>query len=174
MSAGSARPRTDAAARVRLLVLDVDGVLTDGRLYYGARGEALKVFHVRDGLGLKLLAAAGITVAVISGRRSAMTARRCRELGIRHLSQGVKDKLTAFQRLRGRLGMSSSVCACVGDDVPDIPLMREVGLSFAVADAHPHARSAAHIVTALPGGSGAVREICDFLLEARRPAAVTT
>jgi 3-deoxy-D-manno-octulosonate 8-phosphate phosphatase (KDO 8-P phosphatase) len=174
VSAATTSRRTDTAARVRLLVLDVDGVLTDGRLYYGARGEALKVFHVRDGLGLKLLAAAGITVAVISGRRSGMTGRRCRELGVRHLMQGVEDKLAAFHRLRGRLGMSSSVCACVGDDVPDVPLMHEVGLSFAVADAHPQARSAAHVITQLPGGRGAVREVCDYLLEARRHAAAIT
>jgi 3-deoxy-D-manno-octulosonate 8-phosphate phosphatase (KDO 8-P phosphatase) len=152
---------------VRVLVLDVDGVLTDGRLYYGARGEALKVFHVRDGLGVKLLAAAGVTVAVISGRRSGMTTRRCRELGVRHLLQGVEDKLAAFNVLRGRLGVTPAVCACVGDDVPDVPLMREVGLSFAVADAHPQARSAAHVITQLPGGRGAVREVCDYLLEAR-------
>ncbi|MGH8295731.1 MAG: KdsC family phosphatase [Steroidobacteraceae bacterium] len=171
MSAATARPRTDAAARVRLLVLDIDGVLTDGRLYYGTRGEALKVFHVRDGLGLKLLAAAGVKVAVISGRRSAMAGRRCRELGIRHLFQGVDDKLAAFQRLRERLGMACGDCACVGDDVQDVPLMREVGLAFAVADAHPRARSAAHVVTTLPGGKGAVREVCDYLLDARRRAA---
>lgn len=174
MSAATASHRTDAAARVRLLVLDVDGVLTDGRLYYGARGETLKVFHVRDGLGMKLLAAAGVTVAVISGRRSSMTDRRCRELGVRHLLQGVEDKLAAFHRLRGRLGMSSSVCACVGDDLPDVPLMRQVGLSFAVADAHPQARDAAHVITRLPGGKGAVREVCDYLLEARRQAAAVT
>jgi 3-deoxy-D-manno-octulosonate 8-phosphate phosphatase (KDO 8-P phosphatase) len=173
VSAASPRRRPDAAARVRLLVLDVDGVLTDGRLYYGARGEALKVFHVRDGLGLKLLAAADITVAVISGRRSAMTAKRCRELGVKHLLQGIDDKLAAFNTLRGRLGVTPSVCACVGDDVPDVPLMREVGLSFAVADAHPQARNAAHVVTRLPGGQGAVREVCDYLLEARRHAAAT-
>jgi 3-deoxy-D-manno-octulosonate 8-phosphate phosphatase (KDO 8-P phosphatase) len=148
-------------------------VLTDGRLYYGARGEALKVFHVRDGLGLKLLAAAGITVAVISGRRSPMTAKRCRELGVKHLLQGIDDKLAAFTTLRGRLGVAPSACACVGDDVPDIPLMREVGLSFAVADAHPQARNAAHVVTRLPGGQGAVREVCDYLLEARRHPAAT-
>ena len=171
MSAAGPRRRSDSAARVRLLVLDVDGVLTDGRLYYGARGEALKVFHVRDGLGLKLLAAAGITVAVISGRRSSMTAKRCRELGVQHLLQGVEDKLTAFGLLRARLGVSPRACACVGDDVPDVPLMHEVGLSFAVADAHPHARSAAHVITRLPGGAGAVREVCDYLLEARRQAA---
>jgi 3-deoxy-D-manno-octulosonate 8-phosphate phosphatase (KDO 8-P phosphatase) len=173
VSAATLRRRTDAAARVRLLVLDVDGVLTDGRLYYGARGEALKVFHVRDGLGLKLLAAADITVAVISGRRSAMTAKRCRELGVKHLLQGIDDKLAAFNTLRGRLGVTPSVCACVGDDAPDVPLMREVGLSFAVADAHPQARNAAHLVTRLPGGQGAVREVCDYLLEARRHAAAT-
>lgn len=171
MSAATATSRNDAAARVRLLVLDVDGVLTDGRLYYGARGETLKVFHVRDGHGLKLLAAAGITAAVISGRRSMMTARRCRELGVRTVLQGVADKLAAFQRLRDRLGISSRECACVGDDVPDVPLMREVGLAFAVADAHPQARSAAHVVTNLGGGQGAVREVCDYLLEARRHAA---
>ncbi|MGA7540963.1 MAG: HAD-IIIA family hydrolase [Steroidobacteraceae bacterium] len=174
MSAATATALTtalaDAAARVRLLVLDVDGVLTDGRLYYGARGEALKVFHVHDGLGLKLLGKAGITVAVISGRRSAMTGRRCRELGVKHLVQGAQNKLAAFQRLRARLGMASSACACVGDDLPDVPLMREVGLSFAVADAHPQARRAAQVVTELSGGNGAVREICDFLLEAHRRA----
>ena len=166
-------PQADAAARVRVLVLDVDGVLTDGRLYYGAHGETLKVFHVRDGLGLKLLAAAGVTVAVISGRRSGMTGRRCRELGVRHLLQGVDDKLAAFQRLRSRLKVPAGACACVGDDLPDVPLMREVGLSFAVADAHPQARSAAHVVTQLRGGKGAVREVCDYLLEARRHAAGT-
>jgi 3-deoxy-D-manno-octulosonate 8-phosphate phosphatase (KDO 8-P phosphatase) len=103
-----------------------------------------------------------------------MTARRCRELGVRHLAQGVEDKLAAFHDLRGRLGMASGACACVGDDLPDVPLMREVGLSFAVADAHPQARSAAHVITLLPGGRGAVREICDYLLEARRNAAATT
>lgn len=166
--AASATALAATAARVRLLVLDVDGVLTDGRLYYGPRGEALKVFHVRDGLGLKLLAQAGVTVAVISGRRSGMTGTRCRELGIEHVLQGVADKLAAFQRLRGRLRVSPGLCACAADDVSDVPLMREVGLSFAVADAHPQARGAADVVTELPGGSGAVREICDFLLEARQ------
>jgi 3-deoxy-D-manno-octulosonate 8-phosphate phosphatase (KDO 8-P phosphatase) len=169
-TATAAAALTDTAAGVRLLILDVDGVLTDGRLYYGARGEALKVFHVRDGLGLKLLADAGVTVAVISGRRSSMTGARCRELGVKHLAQGVTDKLAAFRRLRRRLRLASGSCACVGDDVSDIPLMREVGLSFAVADAHPQACGAAQVVTRLSGGAGAVREVCDFLLEARRRA----
>ena len=162
------------AARVRLLVLDIDGVLTDGRLYYGARGEALKAFHVRGGFGIKQLAASGVTIAVISGRRSSMTARRCRELGVHHLLQGVKDKQTAFRRLRARLGLQAAACACVGDDVPDLPVMQEVGLAFAVADAHPQARRAAHVVTRLAGGRGAVREVCDYLLLARREVAAGT
>lgn len=158
------------AARVRVLVLDVDGVLTDGRLYYGSRGEALKVFHVRDGAGLKQLAAAGVTIAVISGRRSAMTRRRCRELGIPHLMQGVDDKASALRRLCARLGAEPADCACVCDDTSDIPLMRLAGLAFAVADAHDEVRRAAHAVTSQPGGGGAVREICDHLLAARRGA----
>jgi len=174
LSTATAKARRDAAARVRLLVLDVDGVLTDGRLFYGARGETLKVFHVRDGLGLKRLAAAGVEIAIISGRDSAMTTRRCRELGIRHIFQGVEDKLATFQRLRGRLTLGGGACACVGDDLPDVPLMREVALAFAVADAHPAARKAAHVITRLPGGSGAVREVCDYLLDARQRAAAAT
>jgi 3-deoxy-D-manno-octulosonate 8-phosphate phosphatase (KDO 8-P phosphatase) len=157
----------DAAAGVRVLVLDVDGVLTDGRLYYGPRGEALKVFHVRDGAGLKQLAAAGVTVAVISGRRSTMTRLRCRELGIRHVLQGVRDKAAALRTLCTRLRVEPADCACIGDDTPDIPLMRLVGLAYAVADAHVEARQAAHRVTTLPGGQGAVREVCDHLLAAR-------
>jgi 3-deoxy-D-manno-octulosonate 8-phosphate phosphatase (KDO 8-P phosphatase) len=157
-------------AAIRLLILDVDGVLTDGRLYYGPRGEALKVFHVRDGAGLKQLCAAGLVVAVISGRRSPMTRRRCRELGIRHVIQGVADKQAALQRLCLRLAIAPAECACIGDDTPDVPMMRMAGLAFAVADAHEEARRAAHVVTALPGGHGAVREVCDRLLAARHPA----
>ena len=156
-----------AAAAIRLLVLDVDGVLTDGRLYFGARGEVMKAFHVRDGHGIKQLQQAGVAVAVISGRRSAAVMRRCRELGIRHLIQGVEDKLAAFRGLTMRLKVQPAQCACIGDDVPDLPLMRTVGLSFAVCDAHPSARRAADRRTQLPGGCGAVREVCDLLLRAR-------
>jgi 3-deoxy-D-manno-octulosonate 8-phosphate phosphatase (KDO 8-P phosphatase) len=149
---------------IRLLVLDVDGVLTDGRLYFGPRGEALKAFHVRDGVGLRQLQRAGLQVAVISGRRSRMVAARCRELGVRHVLQGVGDKLAALKRLCARLKLTTEACACVGDDLPDVPLMRAAALSFAVADAHHSARRAADVVTRLPGGSGAVREVCDHLL----------
>jgi 3-deoxy-D-manno-octulosonate 8-phosphate phosphatase (KDO 8-P phosphatase) len=151
-----------------LLVLDVDGVLTDGRLYFGPRGEALKVFDVRDGYGLVALQRAGVTVAVISGRRSGAVSARCRELKVRHLHQGVSDKLAVFERLRLRLKLSRSVCACLGDDLPDVPLMNAVALAFAVADAHPAARRAAAIVTRERGGRGAVREVCDFLLTGAR------
>jgi 3-deoxy-D-manno-octulosonate 8-phosphate phosphatase (KDO 8-P phosphatase) len=156
-----------AAAAIRLLVLDVDGVMTDGRLHFGPRGEALKVFHVRDGLGIQQVRKAGIDVAVISGRKSPMVTVRCRELGVRHVFQGEADKLAAFERLRQSLDMSPSACACVGDDSPDVPLMRKVGLAFAVADAHRDARSVAHVVTSLAGGQGAVREVCDYLLSSR-------
>ena len=149
---------------IHLLVLDVDGVLTDGRLYFGARGEALKVFDVRDGYGLVALQRAGVAVAVISGRRSGAVTARCRELKVRHVHQGVSDKLAVFERLRKRLGIARSACACVGDDLPDVPLMKAVALSFAVADAHPEARRAARFVTRLGGGRGAVREVCDVLL----------
>jgi 3-deoxy-D-manno-octulosonate 8-phosphate phosphatase (KDO 8-P phosphatase) len=159
-----------SAHAIRLLVLDVDGVLTDGRLYFGPRGEALKAFDVRDGAGIVRLRSAGVEVAVISGRRSPMVAARCRELKVRYLYQGVADKLTVFTRLRRRLKLASAACACVGDDVADVPLMRSMALSFAVADAHPEARRAARIVTRRGGGAGAVREVCDLLLarQARR------
>jgi 3-deoxy-D-manno-octulosonate 8-phosphate phosphatase (KDO 8-P phosphatase) len=160
--------RKDAAA-IRLLILDVDGTLTDGHLYYGPRGEALKVFHVRDGYGIKRLDAAGIEVAVISGRKSKMVDARCRELGVRHVIQGAQDKVPAFQTLRKRLNIEASESACVGDDSPDVPLMKAVKLAFAVADAHPEALKAAHVVTSQAGGHGAVREVCDYLLEARQP-----
>ena len=156
--------RAKKTAAIRMLILDVDGVLTDGRLYFGPRGEALKQFHVRDGLGIQQVAQAGIEVAVISGRKSKMVDIRCRELGVEHVRQGAKDKVAELDRLCAQLKIEPSACACVGDDVPDVPLMGKVALAFAVADAHPQARHAAHLITKLPGGHGAVREVCDYLL----------
>ena len=156
------------AGAIRLLVLDVDGVLTDGRLYFGPRGEALKVFDVRDGSGMVALRRAGVAIAVISGRRSAAVAARCRELKVRHVHQGVADKLAVFERLRTRLKLAPEACACVGDDLPDVPLMKAVALAFAVADARPAVRRAAAVVTRQGGGRGAVREVCDLLLAATR------
>jgi len=162
--------RSTDPAGIALLVLDVAGVLTDGRLYYGPRGEVLKVFDVKDGFGIKQLMRAGVAVAIISGRRSPAVTRRARELGIRHVFQGAHDKLAAFERLRRRLKLQAYQCACVGDDVPDVPIMRVAGLAFAVADAHPAAIQAAHMATPSSGGRGAVRDICDLLIAARQRA----
>lgn len=148
----------------------MDGVLTDGRVYYGARGEQLQCFNIRDGLGLKLLAQAGVAVAILSGRRSGAVTHRCRELGIRHVVQGSRDKVRDFGVLARKLGVSAAQCAFIGDDVPDVPLLRAVGLGFAVADAHASARAVAHHTTRLAGGCGAVREVCDRLLAARSAA----
>ncbi len=152
---------------IRLLVLDVDGVMTDGRLHYGARGEVLKVFNVLDGHGIREARRAGVDIAVISGRRSAAVSRRCRELGIRHLYQGVGDKLAVLEALCARLDVTLGECAAVGDDAPDAPLLRAVGVAFAVLGGHASARRAAHRVTRLHGGHGAVREVCDLLVAAR-------
>lgn len=165
-----ARLTARLARRIELLVLDVDGTLTDGALWYGPRGEQLKRFHVRDGHGIKLLAAAGVTPAVISGRRSTALATRCRELGIRHLVTGAADKCTALDRLLTRLDLHESQVAAIGDDTTDIPVFLRVAFSVAVSDAHPLAASAAHCRTSLPGGNGAVRELCDWLLAARAGA----
>ena len=155
---------------IRLLVLDVDGVLTDGRLSFGPAGEIYQTFHVRDGVGIKALAAEGVTVAVISGRKSAAVTHRCAELGITEVQQGITDKSTAFTRLLARLNLAAGESACVGDDTLDIPLLQRAGLGVAVADAHREARRAAHRTTKLAGGAGAVREVCDWLLAARRRA----
>ena len=155
------------AAAIRLLVLDVDGVLTDGRLHYDERGERLKVFHVRDGHGIRALGRRGVVFAIISGRRSRAVELRARDLGIAHVLQGIDDKLAAFEALRTRLGVPRAQVACVGDDTPDVPVMQVVGLAFAVADAHDDALAAADVVTRARGGHGAVREVCDRLLVAR-------
>jgi 3-deoxy-D-manno-octulosonate 8-phosphate phosphatase (KDO 8-P phosphatase) len=162
LKARSATPLSN----IQLLILDVDGVLTDGRLYFGAKGEALKVFHVRDGHGIKLLMAAGVQVAAFSGRRSAATAARLRELRV-PVVQGCADKLAAFNKLTKRLKVDPLNCACIVDDTPDLPLMSAVGFAAAVADAHPVVLSAAHWIARSPGGLGAVRELCDALLRAR-------
>jgi len=159
--------RATPLARIELLILDIDGVLTDGRLYFAARGEALKVFHVRDGHGIKLLMAAGVAVAAFSGRRSGSVAARLRELRVPHVVQGCDDKVAALQRLTQRLDLDPLNCACICDDTPDLPLMSAVGMAGAVADAHPVVLSAAHWIARANGGQGAVRELCDAMLRAR-------
>jgi 3-deoxy-D-manno-octulosonate 8-phosphate phosphatase (KDO 8-P phosphatase) len=153
--------------KIELLVLDVDGVLTDGRLYFSARGESLKVFHVRDGHGVKLLMQSGVAVAAVSGRRSAAVAARMRELKVPHVVQGCGDKIQALRSLTSRLGIDPLACACMVDETADLPLMAAVGFAAAVADAHPLVLAAAHWVSAAAGGQGAVRELCDALLRAR-------
>jgi 3-deoxy-D-manno-octulosonate 8-phosphate phosphatase (KDO 8-P phosphatase) len=153
---------------MRLLVLDVDGVMTNGRLEYDHAGERGKSFHVRDGYGLKALLAAGIEVAIISGRQSAATQRRCRELGIRHVLLGIGDKGAALKKLLTQLSVEATQCTCMGDDEPDVPMLQLAGFAVTVADCHPSARAVAHRRTRLRGGDGAVREVCDWLLAARR------
>lgn len=157
----------DTFRRVKLLVLDVDGVLTDGHLCYGPQGELQKTFHVRDGYGIKQVQAAGIAVAIISGRKSAAVLRRAKDLGIGHVFQGVDDKLAALRKLAKSLKVKLDDCACIGDDTPDAPILNACGLGVAVADAHADALAAADLETTRAGGQGAVREVCDWLVAAR-------
>jgi 3-deoxy-D-manno-octulosonate 8-phosphate phosphatase (KDO 8-P phosphatase) len=158
----------ERARDVRLLVLDVDGVLTDGRLYFSSRGEELKCFHVRDGAGIVRLVRAGIQVAVISGRNSRAVERRMSELGVTWVRQGIEDKLSALRELLDILGLGPQAVASVGDDVPDLPIFDVARLAIAVADAHASVKSRAHFVTQSMGGQGAVREVCDLLLESQQ------
>jgi len=157
----------ERAARVRMLILDVDGVLTDGRLYYGAGGEALKAFNVRDGHGIKLLREAGIEVAVLTARQSEIVASRARELGIERIVQGATNKVAGFDRLIGATGIGEQDCGYVGDDWPDLAVLARVGFAATVADAAPEVRAAAHWVSSAPGGHGAVREVAEFVLRAQ-------
>jgi 3-deoxy-D-manno-octulosonate 8-phosphate phosphatase (KDO 8-P phosphatase) len=161
---------TDAAllARLRLVCFDVDGVFTDGRLWFSADGEALKQFHVRDGHGVKELMAAGVTVAIVSGRDSPIVTRRMAELGVTEVFQGCTDKLPVVEELLARLRIPAADAAFMGDDQPDLAAQRHVGLAIAPADALPAVRASAAWVTSAVGGAGAVREVCDAILSARR------
>jgi len=155
------------AARVELLALDVDGVLTDGRLYLGDNGVEYKTFFSRDGHGIKLLMAAGVAVAVITGRRSKVVADRMAALGVTHVYQGDDRKRPVFDRLLAELDIDAARAAYVGDDLVDLPVMRTCGLAVAVADADPRVVARAHWRTTNPGGRGAVREVCELILAAR-------
>lgn len=163
-NAAEVEPR---ARRLRALILDVDGVLTDGRVTYLPNGGESKTFHVRDGIGIQLLLAARIRVAIISGRASEVVERRGRELGIEHILQGVDDKVAAFERLLGDFDAQDADVGYIGDDLPDLPILRRAGLAFAVADAAPEVRAAAHVVLRTGGGRGAVREACELILKSR-------
>jgi len=160
-----ARPRW---GDVRALIMDVDGVLTDGGLYYTERGDELKRFDVRDGQGLVLLRQAGILTAIVTAKQTALVARRAAELGIAEVQQGVSDKAAAVRDLLGRHGVAPAAACYVGDDVNDVAALGVVGLGVAVADAVPVVRRAARYVTRAPGGRGAIREVCDLILVSRR------
>ena len=155
------------AGRIRLLILDVDGVLTDGSIILDNEGNELKRFHVRDGHGIKMLIRAGIEVAIITGRYSKVVERRAQELGIREVFQRCHIKTVAFDHLVEKLHLSPEEIAYVGDDIVDIPILMRVGLPIAVNDALEEAKEYAAMVTVNPGGRGAVREVCDFLLKAK-------
>ncbi|WP_321531977.1 HAD-IIIA family hydrolase [uncultured Desulfuromonas sp.] len=150
--------------KIRLLLLDVDGVLTDGRIIYDNNAVESKAFHVRDGHGLKLLQRAGIKVGIITGRSSAVVSHRAAELGIDIVYQGAKNKLEPYEQILADLNLSDQQVAYVGDDLVDLPILRRVGCSIAVADAVADIKPYVDYITALPGGHGAVREVCDMLL----------
>jgi 3-deoxy-D-manno-octulosonate 8-phosphate phosphatase (KDO 8-P phosphatase) len=157
----------ERAAQVRLLILDVDGVLTDGRLYYGSGGEAMKAFDVRDGHGITLLREAGIEVALLTARRSEIVAVRARELGVERVVQGAADKVIGFESLCGETGVSEQRCGYMGDDWPDLAVLGRVGFAATVADAAPEVRAVAHWVATASGGHGAVRQVAEFVLRAQ-------
>jgi 3-deoxy-D-manno-octulosonate 8-phosphate phosphatase (KDO 8-P phosphatase) len=158
---------THRAAGVRLMIFDVDGVLTDGSLHYGPQGELIKTFNVLDGHGIKLLQGSGVATAIISARASEIVARRAADLGILHLHQGVHDKGAAFRALLAETGVAATACGFIGDDVIDLPILLRVGFAASVPNAHAEVRARAHYVTQAAGGRGAVRELCDFILRAQ-------
>jgi len=154
-------------ARTEMLILDVDGVLTDGRLFYGSGDIEIKAFHVHDGYGLKKIQQQGISVAIVSGRESDIVEKRADELGIRFLFQNIAEKKEVLHELRQRSGIEPQYMAHVGDDLPDIELFKSVGLGIAVADALFKVRKSADLITKAKGGEGAVREVCELLLTSR-------
>lgn len=157
----------EQAKEIRCLICDVDGVLTDGRLYIDNFGNELKAFHVQDGMGLKLLMAAGIEVAVITTSQNAVIEHRMTQLGIHHYFKGQVEKQTAYYQLKETLGLSDKQFAYVGDDLPDLPLIKKVGFGVAVANAVSVIKESALYQTKALGGQGAVREVCDFILNAQ-------
>jgi 3-deoxy-D-manno-octulosonate 8-phosphate phosphatase (KDO 8-P phosphatase) len=161
------KPNLEKAAAIKLLALDVDGVLTDGRLFFDANGKEQKIFHARDGYGLRQAMRNGIEIAIISGRGCKAVVKRMQELGIHHVFLSQDDKITTLQTLTAKLGIESNQVAYVGDDLPDIKCMSLAGLAVAVADAHTDVRAMADWTTSLGGGMGAVREVCDLLISAR-------
>lgn len=159
---------TERAKRIKLLIMDCDGVLTDGRLYFSAAGEELKVFNARDGQGIVDWHKAGYRSAIISGRNSPIVEMRAKQLGIEFILQGIKEKVSAFNELIAIAGVTADETAFVGDDTPDADVFPFVGLAVAVGDAHDAVKAAAHHTTKLDGGRGAVREVIDILIDAKK------
>lgn len=157
----------EKAKAVRLMIFDVDGVLTDGGLLYSDSGEELKVFNTLDGLGMRLLGNSGVRLAIITGRTSRVVEKRVSDLGIDFLYQGAHDKLAVFQTLLNEAGVTAEQCGYMGDDVVDLPVMRRVAFAVAVPDAPELVRQHADYVTGLAGGRGAVREACEVILQAQ-------
>lgn len=166
-TATAARPALERAAAVRLMIFDVDGVMTDGGLVYAESGEELKVFNSLDGHGLKMLRQSGVNLAIITGRTSQIVSHRAANLGIEHVIQGAHDKRAAFEDLLHRTGYTPEDCGYMGDDVVDLPVMRRVGFAVAVPDAPPLVHQHAHYVTGAAGGRGAVREACEVIMQAQ-------
>lgn len=158
---------TERAKKIRLVGLDIDGVMTDGSIITGNEGELFKRFYVRDGLGIQMLQKAGIPVAVITGRSSKIVAERCRELGIKHVSQGQLFKGNAYQALLNELGLQDDQIAYMGDDVPDLPVLMRVGLACTPRDGNPALNDVIHWRSAYPGGGGAIREMAELILKAQ-------
>ena len=152
---------------ISLLLIDVDGVLTTGQVIYNDAGQETKVFHVRDGLGIRMLMEAGVTVGIVTGRRSMALVHRCENLGIELLKDGIRDKAAALASILKETGMPASETAFMGDDLPDLPILRRVGIPIAVGDAHERVKQAAVLTTQAKGGCGAVREISERILKAR-------
>jgi len=155
------------AAQVRIMIFDVDGVLTDGKMHWNADGEVMKSFYVHDGLGIQLLQKMGIATAIISARNTPIVVKRAADLGITHIYQGNHDKRITFQQLLDDTGIAAHECGFIGDDIIDLPLFSRVGFAVGVANGHNEVRRRAHYVTQAAGGAGAVREICDFILQAQ-------
>jgi 3-deoxy-D-manno-octulosonate 8-phosphate phosphatase (KDO 8-P phosphatase) len=152
------------ARNIKLLICDIDGVFSDGRIYLGNNGEELKAFNTKDGFGIKALIDSGVEVAVITGRHSHIVQQRMSSLMVKHIYQGQEDKLLAYNSLKEELNLSDNDVAYIGDDGPDLPVMQQVGFSVAVNDAHPLIRRIAHYTTMLSGGFGAVRELTDLIM----------
>lgn len=157
----------EKASRIRLLILDVDGVLTDGSLFVGDDGQEYKAFNSRDGHGIKMLQKHGVIVAIITGRTSQVVEHRMANLGVKHVYQGKLEKLPAYEELAAKLGIPAEETAYVGDDVVDLPVMRKIGLAIAVQDAHPLVQAHSHWQTPSHGGRGAARDVCEMLMEAQ-------